>query len=231
MALFKPGPAASAISGKTGGTVFSHNRGGQYMRQFVVPTNPASPQQQAVRTILSGNVNYWNNLLTAAQRAAWDTYALNTPITNRLGDPINVGGLGMYNRANVPALQASLSRIDDAPTIYNTGEMDETLVATVDEATDKFDLAFDDTLDWCDEDGSALLIYASRPQNASINFFKGPYRFAHAIEGDSTTPPTSPENGIDLPFPVASGNRVFFRARIVRADGRVSDDFRFFDDA
>jgi hypothetical protein len=152
-------------------------------------------------------------------------------MVNRLGDPINIGALGHYIRSNVPRLQAGLARVDAAPTDFNLGDPDQTLVATVAAATDDFSLAYNDALDWCDEDGSALLVYASRPKNPSINFFKGPYRFTTNIDGDSVTPPTTPEAGVSLPFACAAGQRVFFRGQITRADGRLSESFRFFDDA
>jgi hypothetical protein len=212
-------------SGSIGGTTFSHNRGGMYMRSRATPTNPNSPQQQAVRTAVASLVSTWNNVLTAPQRAVWDAYAENTPVLNKLGEPINVGGLAMYIRANVPALQASLTRIDDGPTTFNTGEYTEPVIGTISEAGQTMSLAFTAADDWASEDGAAMLVLASRGQNASINYFKGPYRYAGKVEGDSGTPPTSPAS-IALPFAVVEGQKVFFQVRVIRADGRLSAPFR-----
>ena len=64
----------------------------------------------------------------------------------------------------------------------------------------------------------------------TINFFKGPYQFAARINGDGTTPPTSPAV-IASPFPFSAGQRVFTRIVVVRVDGRVSLDFRGQSDA
>lgn len=212
-------------SGSIGGTTYSHNRGGMYMRSRAVPTNPNSPQQQAVRTAVAALVSAWNNVLTAPQRLVWDTYAANTPVLNALGEPINAGGLGMYIRGNVPAIQAGLARIDDGPTVFNTGEYTEPVVGTISAAAGTMSLAFTATDAWANEDGAAMLVLASRGQNPSINYFKGPYRFAAAILGDSTTPPTSPEV-VTLPFAVAVDQKVFSQVRVVRADGRLSAPFR-----
>jgi hypothetical protein len=212
-------------SGSIGGTTFSHNRGGMYMRSRATPTNPNSPQQQAVRSAVASLVSAWNNVLTAPQRAVWDAYAENTPVLNKLGEPINVGGLAMYIRANVPALQAGLARNDDGPTIFNTGEYTEPVIGTISEAGQTMSLAFTEADDWVSEDGAAMLVLASRGQNASINYFKGPYRYAGKVEGDSGAPPATPAS-IDLPFAVVEGQKVFFQVRVIRADGRLSAPFR-----
>ena len=66
-----------------------------------------------------------------------------------------------------------------------------------------------------------MLVFASRPQQPAKNYFTGPYRFADSIDGDGTTPPTSPAS-IVSPFSYSVGQRVFARVAVVRADGRYS---------
>lgn len=214
------------MSGSLGGITGSHNKGGLYLRARSIPVNPNSAAQQAVRNALSSLVNLWTGTLTAAKRAAWETYAANVPKTDTLGDTLQLSGQQWYIGANVPRLQASLARVDDAPTVFNRGNTDETIAITASEATQLMSVAFDDTLAWADEDGSSLLVYASRPQNASINYFKGPYRFAGQIDGDSGTPPTSPTT-IAVPFPVVEGQQIFVATAITRADGRLTSRQRF----
>ncbi len=70
-----------------------------------------------------------------------------------------------------------------------------------------------------------MLVYASRPQNPGKIFFKGPYRYMDSIDGDSVTPPTSPAT-MSLPFPCVSGQNMFYRAQVIRGDGRLSLSFR-----
>lgn len=209
-------------SGSVGGLTWSRNRGGQYVRARVVPTNPNTSFQAAVRGFVSQLASLWVNTLTVAQRAAWDAYAINVSTQNRLGDDITVTGLNMYVRTNVPALQALFARQDDAPTIFDLG--DYTIPAIVaSETLQQVAVVFTDTDDWVDEDDAGMLVYVSRPKNPSVNFFKGPYRFAGSIDGDSVTPPTSPAN-IAVPFPVVAGQKLFTRAQVLRADGRLSSD-------
>jgi hypothetical protein len=214
-------------SGSIGGMTASHNRGGYYFRQRSIPTNPNSPQQQAVRTIVAALASAWVNTLTANQRAFWEIYADHVQLPDPLGEPRNVGGLAMYVRTNVPAVQAGLARIDDAPTTYDLGgEFTEPAFGTISAAGGTAEVAYTNTDPWASEDGAALLILLSRGQNTSVNYFKGPYRFAGLVEGDSGTPPTSPLSAT-APFPMAVGQRLFGQARVRRADGRLSLPVRF----
>lgn len=220
------GTIADQQSGSLAGVTASHNRGGQYYRQRSIPVNPQTAFQAAVRGSVSQLTSLWLSLLTEPQRQAWDDYAANVHLPDVLGEPRNPGGLGMYVRSNVPRLQAGLNRVDAAPTIFNLGDYTPPTIEVIDAAADDFDLGFTNTDEWAGEVGSAMLILASRGQNASINFFKGPYRFAGLVAG-AGTPPTSPAT-IALPFNVAAGQRVFFQARVTRTDGRLSSPFRLF---
>jgi len=217
-------------SGSVGGLTLSRNRGGMYFRGRSVPTNPNTPAQQAIRSAAAQLASAWRNILTEAQRAAWDLYAENVELPNSLGDPRNVGGVAMYMRANVPRIAsgvAGLLRVDDAPIIFNLGDVGPLEVISATASTNVISLGFTDTDDWVDEDAAALLVYTSRAQNPSINYFKGPYGFAGAVEGDSVTPPTTPA-AITGAFNIDVGNRAFVFARVSRADGRLSTPFRGF---
>jgi len=228
-ALVKFGQGVANMSGKLGGTIFAHNRAGQYARNWSVPTDPASDQQLAMREGMRTLVTDWIETLTDHQRTEWATYGANVPVLNRLGDPINLTGQQWYianNSARRQADPVQLPRVDDGPVNFDRGEYTAPTVDSWTPATPSVDLAFTVGDDWVDEDGSAMLVYASRPQNPTVNFFKGPYRLAGGIYGDSITPETSPAT-ILLPFPVAVGQKVFFRALVTRADGRLSSDTRF----
>lgn len=207
-------------SGSIGGLTASHNKGGNYFRARVTPTDPQTPQQTAVRSAMAQLVNVWTNILTAIQREAWDTYALNTPLIDTFGEPRTVTGLNMYTRANVPRLQNGDVREDDGPLIFNTGDVGPTSVGFA-AGTQLVSVGFDDTDEWVDEDEAHMYIYTSRPQNVSINFFKGPYRLAGSIDGDATTPPTTPA-ALTSPFTFSAGQKMFGQLRVSRTDGRLS---------
>jgi len=119
-----------------------------------------------------------------------------------------------------------LPAILDAPIIFALPGEDPDYETTVDAGTGKISVAFDDTRDWVDEDDAAMVVQMGIPVNPTIQFFNGPWRHAGVLEGDGITPITSPDATIDVPFPVGDGEKVFTRAKILRADGRVSDWFR-----
>lgn len=223
MASFKSGLVTQA-SGSVGGLTFSHNQGGLYMRARSIPVNPNTAQQQAVRNLMAQLVAAWNDDLSAGQRATWDLYAFNTPVTSKLGEPINLSGLNMYVRSNLPRLQAGKARVDQGPATFNLGSFTAPTFS-IDTANDEGDVSFTDTDEWANEDDAFALVYFSRPFGATINYFKGPYRFANTIAGNSSTPPTSPA-AITLPFPVEAGQQVGLKFSVSRADGRLSSPFR-----
>ena len=211
-------------SGSVGGMTVSHNAGGLYIRGRTIPTDPGSLFQTAVRNAMSQLTSRWSAVLTAAQRDAWDVYGSAVTVINKLGDATTISGLSHYVRSNVPRLQAGLALVDDGPTTFSLAPQ-EAMTNSASEATQLITVNFLDTQPWCDEDGSSLLLYASRPQSPSINFFKGPYRLAGTIDGDAITPPTTPQT-IAAPFPFLEGHRIFVQARMSLADGRLSTPFR-----
>ncbi len=212
------------LSGSIGGMTASHNKGGRYFRARVVPTDPSTTFQTPLRSFMNSLSNRWVETLTQVQRDAWAVYASAVPLVNPFGDPKFVSGINMFVRSNIPRLQQVLPQVDDAPTIFDLGDFTHNANG-VDATADEIDVNFTPADAWVGEDDAAMLVYVSRPQNASVNFFKGPYRLAGAVLGDATTPPTSPE-AIALPFPVVAGQRVYYREEVTRADGRLSADFR-----
>lgn len=211
-------------SGRIGGLVASHNRGGQYFRAAVMPVNPGTPQQEIIRSITSQLAIAWTNTLTEGEREAWRTYSQNVPVVNRLGDSRRLTGMNMYIRSNTARIQAGLDRIDVAPVGYDLGDFTYPTI-TVSEAAQQLSIAFNAGDAWNNEDEAAMLVYASRPKAASINYFKGPYRLAGAILGSTGTPLTTPQV-MAVPFACAEGHRVFFRVAVCRADARYSESFR-----
>lgn len=212
-------------SGSVGGMVGSHNQGGLYLRARTIPVNPSSTYQQVVRNAMLTLASRWGQVLTPAQRTAWETYAKNVPLIDRLGESRAIGGIAMYQRSNVPIIQVGGSVVDDGPTVMALPTFTDPSVTVTAASPATVDVAFDNSDDWANEDGGYMAVYASREQAPAINFFKGPYRFADTIDGDATTAPTSPAT-ITCPFAAAAGNQLFFQVRVIRADGRVSSPFR-----
>lgn len=229
MASFKS-QLFTQVSGSVGGTTFSRNRGGMYIRARTIPTDPGTAPQLAARNALKIAVGEWTNTLTAANRTSWDIYALNTPVTSKLGDPINLSGQQMFVRSAAFALridpaQTTVPYSASGPIIFDLGDSGLVSFGDFNTATN-VDVNFAAGEDWVDTDGSALGIFTSRQQNASKTFFKGPYQFAANVLGNSTTPPSSPA-GVEMPFAVDNTQKLFGQARLFNSDGRLSTVVRF----
>lgn len=217
------GTIIAAASGSVGGLTFSRNRGGAYIRVRAVPIDPGSAEQIVVRNALTTLVTRWGDVLTPAQRDLWDIYATNVPVTNPLGNEIFLTGINHYTRSNVTRIQTGVGIVDDAPTVFNLGSFTPPTINIAPPLA--LSTAFDNTDAWANEVGGFMFVYGSRPQAPTINFFKGPYRFADTVIGDLTTPPTSPQIGT-LPFAFATAQQGFFFSRVGRADGRLSSLLR-----
>jgi len=212
-------------SGSIGGSVFSHNKGGMYIRNRSIPTNPSTAQQQVVRNAVGQLAARWGATLTQLQRDAWAVYAANVPLVDTLGDSRAVTGQNQFVRSNVPRIQAGIAGfMDVAPGNFNLGSFTPPTV-TFAATTDLASVAFTNSDAWATAVGGYMLAWISAPQSPSINFFKGPFRYAGKISG-GVVPPTSPTT-IALPSPITAGQKVFGYIRVIQVDGRISTPFRF----
>lgn len=232
---FVPSPFADGLSGSSGSLVASHNRAGPYFRRRAIPTNPNTIRQQAVRSIFGSLVNYWTNDLTQAERDLWEAYGANTPISTPAG-PIFNTGQNWFVGNNTSRLQAGLSRVDNAPTVFDTGapvtSVQGITIATlnaigIDEVSDSMDTRIN-IASGASGDGD-LLIFLGPPVNLTRNFYKGPYQLAAVLEvtdddteEDWTANPSSVESNNGVP---AVGQYRGFRARIAYDDGRLSQPY------
>lgn len=209
----------SQTSGSVGGHTFSHNKGGLYTRARAIPTNPNTAAQQGVRNALKTLTTMWANTLTATQRTGWATYATNVPLPNTLGDSRTIPPMSMFVRCNSPRLytQGASAVIAPPPTTYSLATFTLPVMSQVSGAAS---LAFTNTDAWAIAAGGFLLAFISTPQNKTINYFKGPYKYMNFVAG-SATPPTSPKVAFGT-LPVSPGARYFIRYRVSNADGRLS---------
>lgn len=224
--LIKWGAGIVDARGSMGGMTVSRNRSGAYARARIAPINPQSPRQSVIRAIIAQLTAAWATVLSDVQRAAWGVFADNVPAKNKLGEVIKLSGANQYVKSNTVLLNAGLAVVADAPIVFTLPGEDPTFATTVDAGTGIISVVFDDTRDWVGEDTSGLIIQMGIPVSPGVNFFGGPWRHAGVILGDGTTPPTSPDVTISVPFEIGDGQKVFTRAKVVRGDGRVSDFFR-----
>jgi hypothetical protein len=210
------------MSGSAGGNTYSRNRFGAYMRNRTVPINPQSAAQSRARNAVGLLAQRWFSTLTAAQRAAWGTYADNVAMLNKLGEPIHITGFNHYIRSNSILSQQGQTLIDAAPVTMSLPDRDPSLAFTVSEATQLISLTFDDTLNWPQIDDGHMQIIAGRPVQGSREFYNGPWLFADLLDGNTAVPLTSPQT-FTAPIAVAETNALWLQVRILEPDGRLSE--------
>lgn len=168
MALFLPGPTVAAVSGSVGGTTFSRNRGGMYMRNRSMPSNPQSSYQVNIRSILANlSANFAS--LTDAQQEAWRSYANQTPVTNALGARQTLTGHQAYIAINHRLLQAGASLLTLPPLGAAPGGL-LTFSAAADASDGSCDLTFTATPIGAD---NQLVVSGCVVRSAGIKYVRG----------------------------------------------------------
>lgn len=87
------------ISGKSGGSVFAHNKNGNYVRRLGIATQPQTAKQTLVRSIFGVISRMWGSL-TQAQRDAWKNWGAENPKTDQFGDSRPLTGRQAFISAN-----------------------------------------------------------------------------------------------------------------------------------
>lgn len=223
MALVKYGGGIVQASGSIAGTTHARNRYGNYIRSRTKPVNPNSTRQGMIRTALSFLAEFWHSGLSAGERIAWNTYAQSVSMKNRLGESIFLTGFSHFIRSNVERKAQALTVIEAGPTELALPEKDPTFAITASVATQDVTCVFDNALGWAGEVGGFLFIYMGVPQLVTRNYFGGPWKYMDRVVG-AVVPPVSPL-AADAAYTLVLGQKIWCYARVVRADGRVSEPF------
>lgn len=229
MALIKYGGGIVQMSGSIAGSTHARNRFGNYARARTKPINPKSPRQSGARISIMYLAEAWREApMDDAKRLAWETYAASVSWQNKLGETVKLTGFNMFIRSNAALVRDGRPIVTDGPTDLGLPPGDPDFVISNCRAwSSNGDLAFNQNLDWCKEDGASFVIDMGLPQNPTRNFFGGPWRYITHVSGNALTPAESPMPGMGLAaWTFIEGQKVWFRAHIIRADGRVSTKFR-----
>jgi len=182
MAIIRAGALVGQISGSIGSNTFSHNKGGPYVRNRSIPTNPSSVAQLRTRSFLATTSQDWQNE-TAANRAAWEEWARQNPIVNALGDSILKSGAQAYVGLN-SRLLLSGNPVIAAPPVVARPDGFITLTQDGDIGAGDVDLAFSAAL----TSGNRIELYAAVTNSAGISYVKNLYRFIAFSAVDQVTP-------------------------------------------
>lgn len=104
----------TAASGKLGGMVASHNKGGMYLRALTIPTTSTTAPALAAKARLATASAHFAGL-TQAERDSWTRAGTLRPELNALGDTKILSGIALHNRIHTRMVLAGDTPIDTAP--------------------------------------------------------------------------------------------------------------------
>ena len=140
---FTPGPAIAAASGSIGGTVFSRNRYGAYTRNRAIPIKSTTIYALAAKARLGGISAEWQDI-TAAEKLAWNSWALNNPVTDTLGQSQILTGHAAFVSLNARIDFVGGAHIDKPPVVVAPSAL-LTVTPTIDIGAGAIQLAFTPT--------------------------------------------------------------------------------------
>lgn len=199
------------MSGSVGNQTYSHNKGGQYIRNRRTPTNPNSVKQQAIRAILSTLSGGWS-LLTSTQQAQWGNWASLNPIIDSLGQSISVSGQNAYIQLNSRLLQSGGT--SNAAPPAGTGPAQLTTVTAT--WTSPATVAVTFTVTPLSA-GQKLVVFGSLPSTKGRN----PNRNQARLIGYSAAAATSPVS-LTSPYPGIATQASNLYVSVMDSAGRIS---------
>ena len=212
-------PFLGELRGRLGGDVFSHNKGGDYVRRGTTPTNPQTSRQQTTRTILGTFSSAWAGL-TQAAKDEWDVYAAGHPIKNSLGQDILISGLAWFVKCNARLADAGLGAVAEPP-VFGAPTSLDTLAVDI-SAMAVGDVTFTPVLDG----DQAMQLWASLP----VSLGSKPNLAQCRLVGYSALAEASPW-AATLPHGFQSGTRGVFYAAVLGAEGLISAFLQAIDDS
>lgn len=114
MAIIIPGVAVSQMSGRVGGTIFSRNRGGAYMRNGSIPSTVTTPFAQRIKSVTAAMSQAWAGLGAAVQEQ-WREWATQNPVINRLGQSRTLSGHQAFVQINARLVYVGLDQLESPP--------------------------------------------------------------------------------------------------------------------
>lgn len=225
--LFK-GLLITAGSGRLGDVVFSHNRGGPYIRAWVQPDETATTERQAVWDAMAAIGARWPTL-SSLNRSKWHRFSIEHPRHNRIGVARPVGGFQEFTRANFYPQQANnllgySFPWRDAPPAGTTPQPTAapTLSISTISGTKYLDVDIPTGKGYSTSVNAALCVYVSDAQPGTVFQSPGPYTLTEAIQ----TPGTGGVFTCNLPSQPTSGQCILVRFRYFDQPGTVGPKFR-----
>lgn len=219
--LIKFGSIVVGGRGKLGGQVYSHNRGGDYVRNNAVPVNPQSTSQMQARARLAQFSSQWS-ALEQEQISAWNEAAVNFPRNNVFGDSKILSGKNLFTSLNTELELVGLVTITDAPQPQEITVPVAVSDLQFDSVSQAIDFQVENTAI-----GDRLVIRATPPVSAGTSFIKNKLRIITVMA--ATDANTAVDLGADYVAKfgaIQQGQKIFVSAYSVNEIGQRSPEVR-----
>lgn len=209
MALIVPGSLAGQISGRIGSVVYSHNRGGPYVRNGTIPTTVTSEAAINAKGRLAAQSQAWDDL-TAAQRISWGQYALSNPVTNRVGHQVTLSGNAAFVGINTRLALAGVATLS-VPPIADPPTALTSITPAYDIGAGDFDVVFAATPLAADE---YLWIQATVLNNIAVTYYENLLRHL-AVSAAAQASPFDTQVAMEARFgTLIVGQKVVYRISV-----------------
>ena len=203
------------FSGSQGNTVASHNKFGSYLRNRVIPADPATVKQLAIRALLQSISEIWR-ALSDAQRLPWTFLGDQMVRLDAQGQSYTLTPLQAFTSINMNRNLLGLGIENDAPA-FNVPAQVYTFVLAADGAEpESMTVTSDVSLGAADK----LVVEASAGISAGINFVpRSSYKFLEFFDSAAMSPfdilaTWSAIYGVPL-----TTTKIFARGRVINTDG------------
>lgn len=182
MAKIRPGGLVGQISGSIGGDTFSRNRGGSYVRTRAIPTKSTTTYAMQAKNRLAFASARWQSL-TASERRAWENFATNRTITDRMGEQIALSGQQTYVSLNARLERSGDTLIDEPPARPSPdGFLDLDIAADI--GAGDFQLTFSPEPD----ENQRVWVWAAVVHSAGIEYVQNLLKLVTISEAQATSP-------------------------------------------
>jgi len=205
MAKIKLAAIVDDMRNKVGNVVFSTGRGGNYIRRRVIPSNPKTTYQTAVRANLTSLAEGWASL-TDGQRTQWNAAVSSWLKSDIFGAKRKPSGLNLYVGLNLNLLEAGQATISTPPLRSAVPALTSLVAAQVHAGATTLTFAATPVVA-----GNTLIVRATTALSAGRSFVKSQYRKVTAIAAGQTSPQTiTTAYNAKFGGPGSAGQKVFF---------------------
>lgn len=202
------------FSGSQGNTVASHNKNGSYLRNRIIPVDPRTAKQLAVRALIQGFSEFWRTL-SQAQRDGWSFLGDQMTRLDTQGQSYTLTGLQAFTSINMNRDVLSLAISQDAPAL-DVPTLIYTITPTAAAGAQSFEI--DSTVVLAASQN--IVLDASDDISPGINFVpRGAFKFLAVFSSIGNPPYDVATEWLAIYGILTAGEKIFARAVVINDAG------------